>query len=63
MFQFDSNFYKQCHADRVAELRIAYDQRRRLQHAPAGLAMRRYLRHSWSRLRDVSLRHVPALRS
>ena len=62
MFQFDSDFYKQCHAERVAELRIAYEQRGRSHLALAGRAMRRYLRQSWSRLRYASLRHVPALR-
>lgn len=63
MFQFDSDFYKQCHADRVAELRIAYERRRRSQHGLPGEAMRRYARQSWSRLRHASTRHVPALRA
>jgi len=62
MFQFDSDFYKQCHADRVANLRIAYERRRRLQHPLAGQALRRCLRQSWSRLRDASTRHVLAFR-
>lgn len=63
MFQFDSDFYKQCHADRVADLRIAYQRRRRLEHALAGQAMQRYRRQSWTRLRYASTRHMPAFRS
>ena len=63
MFQFDSDFYKQCHADRVAELRIAYERRSRLSHAPAARALQRNLRQSWLRLRHASLRHVPAFRA
>ena len=62
MFQFDSDFYKQCHSDRVAELRTAYERRGRSRQEPAGRAMRRYLRRSWARLRYASLRHAPAFR-
>jgi len=44
-------------------MRIAYERRRRLQHALAGQAMQRYVRQSWSRLRHASTRHMPAFRS
>ena len=62
MYQFDPDFYKQCHAERFAELRIAYQKCPPTQDSLAAQVVPRHVRR-WSRLRYASTRHAPAFRS
>jgi hypothetical protein len=60
MYSYDSDYYRQCYRERMAQLRADYQQAAMRPAAKAVASMAEYARSAWSRRRWPSARRARA---
>jgi hypothetical protein len=60
VYYYDSDFYRQRHQERMAEMKVEYRRAQPWREAEASARAKRYARSAWSRMRWAFARRPPA---
>lgn len=62
MYYHDSDFYRQRHQERMAEMRAEYQRAQPWRQSRASATIKRYAQSAWARMRWAFTRRAPAFR-
>jgi hypothetical protein len=62
VYYYDSDFYRQRHQERMAEMKAEYRRAQPWREPRASARVKRYARSAWSRMRWAFARRAPAFR-
>jgi hypothetical protein len=62
VYYYDSDFYRQRHQERMAEMRAEYQRAQPWRQPRASGSIKRYARSAWARMPSAFARRAPAVR-
>jgi hypothetical protein len=63
VYHYDSDFYRQRHRERTAEMRREYERAQPWRESSRRASVKRYAQSAWSRMRWAFPRRAPSYRS